>query len=271
MKTLYVLMLGLLLLAACRKEEEGDPLLRYRLTEYTRDHYRFTYAYDAQDRLHTSGTWYDDGLLYNTYYFYENGRLDSMISYSPAYLNDFVTFRYSGDTLVQTTVRPSMMDTTVIRFLRQEQRVVKVIQPDCVLGDSSFPCCYKVLHWDADNLTYKYFYSNSGWAYPLYKQGNDGFEMTNAVWSEYDQHPNPLKPIYALAYPEEYESSANNLLRMVVADQVGDTLFRIFEHTYNENGLPATTTEHQEKNDTPLNSIVELHTYFSTYTYEKYR
>jgi hypothetical protein len=272
MKNIILLILVVAIFTGCKKEDTRDPLLKYRLKEYTHDHYKFTYEYDSLNRIVKSGTYYDGGLVYNTYFFYVNNRLDSLISYSPYHMNQYVTYRYMGDTIFQTTSRFSFNDKIILKFAIHDNHIEKIIPPNCVLGDSSYPCSYKVLHWDNNNLTYKYIYNNSGWSYPDYKSSENisGFQMTNAIWSTYDEHPNPLKFIYEQVYPGEYESSENNLLRMVVSDMEGDTLFRIFKHTYNEHGLPIATTETQEKNNGRLNEYVQLVSSTSAYKYEEY-
>lgn len=273
MKIIILLILVVSIFTACKKEDTGDPLSKYRLKEYTRNNYKYTYEYDSLNRIVKSGTYYDEGLVYNTYYFYVNNRLDSLISYSPSHLSQYETYRYIGDTIFKTTCRFSFNDKTIMKFALHNNHIEKIIPPHCVIGDSSYPCSYKVLHWDNNNLTYKYMYNNSGWKYPDYKSSDNtsGFQLTNAIWSTFDEHPNPLKFIYKQVYPGEYESSENNLLRMVVSDMEGDTLFRIFKHTYNENGLPITTTETQEKNNSKLNEFIELGSYTTTYKYEKYK
>jgi hypothetical protein len=273
MKIILLLILLVLFFTACKKDETGDPLLKYRLKEYTLNHYKYTYEYDSLNRIVKSGTYYDGGLVYNTYYFYVKNRLDSLISYSPSYMNQYVTYRYIGDTIFQTTSRFAFNDKIILKFAMHDNYIEKIIPPNCVMGDSAYPCSYKVLHWDNNNLTYKYIYNNSGWSYPDYKssENSSGFQLTNAIWSTYDEHPNPLKFIYEQVFPGEYESSENNLLRMVISDMEGDTLFRIFKHTYNGNGLPIATTETQEKNNSRLNADLPLSTSTSTYTYEEYK
>jgi len=273
MKRIVLLFLAISIFTGCKKEDTGDPLLKYRLKEYTHDHYKFTYEYDSLNRIAKSGTYYDEGLVYNTYYFYVNNRLDSLISYSSNYMNQYETYRYIGDTLFKTTYRFSFGDKTILKYAIHNNHIEKILLPPCVMGNSVFQCSYKVLHWDNSNLTYKYIYSNAGWVYPDYKsaENTSEFQLTNAIWSTYDKHPNPLKFIYEQVYPGEYESSENNLLRMVVSDMEGDTLFRIFKHTYNENGLPIATTETQEKNNSRLNEGIQLVSSASAYTYEKYK
>jgi hypothetical protein len=273
MKNIAFFILVLSFITACNKDEyTGDPLLKYRLKEYTHDRYKFTYEYDSLNRIVESGTYYDEGLVYNTRYFYVNNRLDSLTTYNSYYAMTYETFKYVGDTIVHSAYRYSFDEKIIVKFVINNNHIAKIVPPPCTLGDSSYPCSYEVLHWDNNNLTYKYVYSNSGWVYPYYKSsGNTSeFPMTNAIWSTYDEHPNPLKFIYGQVVPGEYESSENNLLRMVVSDMQGDTLFRIFKHIYNEYGLPLTTTETQEKNDTKLNESITLVSSASTYKYEEY-
>jgi hypothetical protein len=273
MKKIILFLLLVSFFTACKKEKDtGDPLLKYRLSEYTHDLYKYTFEYDSLNRITKSGTFYDGALIYNTRFFYVNSRLDSLTTYNSIYPITYETFRYLDDTLFHATYRYSFDDKITLKNLIQDNQIVKTIFPPCALDDSLFQCHYEVLHWDGNNLAYKYVYSNSGWVYPYYKNsGNTGdFPMTNSIWSAYDDHPNPLKFIYDQVYPDVYESSENNLLRMVVADMQGDTLFRYFSHTYNENGLPVSTTETQAKNDTPLNEDIILVSSTSTYTYEEY-
>jgi hypothetical protein len=274
MKKIVLFILAVSFFTACKKDEyTGDPLLKYRLKEYTCDHYKYTYEYDSLNRIVKSGTYYDEGLVYNTRYFYVNSRLDSLITYNSYYPMTYETFKYIGDTIFQTTFRYSFDEKITLKFVLHDNQIAKILLPPCILGDSSYQCSYEVLHWDNNNLTYKYVYSNSGWIYPYYKgsENSGEFQMTNAIWSAYDEHPNPLKFIYDQVYPDKYESSKNNLLRMVVSDMQGDTLFRIFKHTYNENGLPIATTETQEKNNTILNESILLVSSTSTYKYEEYK
>jgi hypothetical protein len=273
MKKIILFILVVSIFTACKKEDTGNPLLKYRLKEYTHDHYKYSYEYDSLNRIIKSGTYYDGNLVYNTYYFYVNKKLDSLISYSPSYQNQYETFRYIGDTLFKTTYRFSFDDKTILKFAIHNNHIEKILSPPCVMGDSSFLCSYTVLHWDNHNLTYNFMYNNAGGSYPDYKssENTSGFQITRTVWSEYDDHPNPLKPIYEQVYPGEYESSINNLLRMTVTDMLGDTLFRFFKHTYDDNGLPITTIETQEKNNTSLNAFLPLSTSTSKYTYEEYK
>jgi hypothetical protein len=152
------------------------------------------------------------------------------------------------------------------------QQVVSVDVPITAFVDSTDYYYFQVLHWDQNNLTYKYVYTNGGSVYPYYKSSGSSNDilMTNAIWSTYDDHPNPLQFIYQQVFPDQYDASANNLTRMVVSDMVGDTLFRYFTHTYNESGLPVKTVETQAKNNSNLNQNIQLQTSTSTYTYEEY-
>jgi hypothetical protein len=272
MKKIVFLIFVTLSITACKKDKIGDPLSIYRLTEITCNQDKYTFEYDSQNRIVKSGTYSEEALAYNTYYFYVNDRLDSLISYSPSYQNQYETFRYIGDTLYKTTYRFFFDDKTILKYAIHNNHIENILSPPCVLGDSSFLCSYKVLHWDNNNLTYKYMYNNAGGSYPDYKrtENKSEFQITSAVTSTYDTHPNPLKFIYEQMYPGEYESSVNNLVRMVVTNMLGDTLIRIFNHTYNENGLPIATTETQEKNNTSLNAGLQLNTILSTYKYEEY-
>lgn len=273
MKRIICFILVIATITACKKEETGDSLLKYRLKEYTHDHEKYSYEYDSLNRITKSGTYYDGNLVYNTYYFYVNNRLDSLISYSPSFQNQYETFRYIGDTLFKTTYRFSFDEKTVIKFAIHNNHIEKILSPPCVMGDSSFLCNYKVLHWNNNNLTNKYMYNNAGGKYPDYKssENTSGFQITSSVWAAYDDHPNPLKSVYEQVYPGEYESSANNLLRMTVTDMLGDTLFRFFKHTYNDNGLPIATTETQDKNNTSSNAFLSLISSTTRYTYEEYK
>jgi hypothetical protein len=272
MKKIIFFILVVSIVTACKKEDTGNPLLKYRLKEYTHDHYKYSYEYDSLNRIIKSQTCYDGNFVYNTYYFYVNNRLDSLISYSPSYQNEYVTFRYIGDTLYKTTCRFSFNDKTILKYVIHNNQIEKILSPPCIMGDSSFLCSYRVLHWDNQNLTYKYMYNNAGGKYPDYKssENSSGFQITSTVSSAYDDHPNPLKFIYEQVYPGEYESSANNLLGMTVTDMSGDTLYRYFKHTYNNIGLPIATTETQAKNNTSLNAFLTLSTSTSAYLYEEY-
>jgi hypothetical protein len=273
MKKTLIFILAVSFFTACKKDEyTGDPMLKYRLSEYTHDHYKYTYEYDSLNRVVKSGTYYDEGLIYNTRYFYVNNKLDSLTSYNSNYTMTYETFKYFADTLFHTTYRYSFNEKIILKYLLQDNKITKILFPPCTLGDSSYQCYYQVLHWDNNNLAYKYVYSNSGWVYPYYKgsENTNDFPMTNSIWSVYDDHPNPLKFINDQVFPDEYESSQNNLLRMVVADMQGDSLFRNFKHAYNEYGLPIVTTETQEKNNTILNENITLVSSTSTYKYEEY-
>jgi hypothetical protein len=273
MKKFVLLILMASLLAGCKKDDTSDPLSRYRLKEYTKDHYKLTFEYDSVNRIVKSGTYYDNVLVYSTRYFYVNGKIDSLITYNSYYPITYETYRYIGDTIYHITYRYSFDDKIILKYNVHDNQIEKIIYPPCVMGDSSFPCRYEVLHWDNNNLTYKHIYNSEGWTYPDYKSSENtkDFQQTNNVWSAYDDHANPLKFIYKQIYPEEYESSKNNLLRMVITDMEGDTLIRIFNHTYDEHGLPTVTRETQEKNDTPLNEGITLVSSTYTYEYEEYR
>jgi hypothetical protein len=260
------------LFAGCKKDYTGDPLSKYRLKEFTKDHYKYTYEYDSLNRFVKSGTYYDEQLVYNTSYFYVNNKIDSLESYNSYYPMTYETFKYIGDTVYHTTFRYFFDETIKLKYAIHNNHIEKIVLPPCVFGDSLYQCCYRIIHWDNNSLTYKHVYSNSGWSYPYYKrsENTNEFQLTNTVWSTYDKHPNPLKFIYQQVFPVEYESSENNLLRMVITDMQGDTLIRIFNHTYNEVGLPVTTSETQEKNDTELNEGVTLTSSTYTFKYEEY-
>lgn len=270
MQRLLFVFLFILIITGCRKDNPGQPLDEYRLSAYTKDHYRYTFEYDDRDKPVKYGTYYDDQLIFDTQLFYAGGRIDSLISVMPSGPMQYQTFRYRDDTLIVSTYRYAFDETVRMKYLINDNRIVKIMHPPCGEGDTAYLCFYRVLHWDNSNLAYKHTYSGTGWVYPDYKLAG-GTELTNTVWSTYDNHPNPLKSIYSLIYPGEYESSENNLLRMVITDMAGDTLIRIFNHTYNDLGLPVATTIIREKNDTPLNDPVSLEPSYLTYTYEKYR
>ncbi|MBK9359107.1 MAG: hypothetical protein IPN08_17305 [Bacteroidales bacterium] len=53
-----------------------------------------------------------------------------------------------------------------------------------------------------------------------------------------------------MIYPGEYESSENNLPRMVITDMAGDTLIHIFNHTYNDLQAAGPATIIREKRHT---------------------
>lgn len=273
MQKLLFIVLIVLTLACCEEDVPDHPLDEYRLTAYTCDHYKYTFEYDSLNRIAKSGTYYDEQLVYDTRFFYVAGRLDSLISATQFSLMQYETFRYVDDTLVVSTYRYAFDEKIRRKYALDNNQIVKILNPPCVEGDSSYICYYQVLHWDNNNLTYKHIYTSIGYTYPDYKstENTSGSALTNSIWSTYDNHPNPLKSIFEQIYPGEYESSENNLLRMVITDMGGDTLIRNFKHTYNDIDLPVATSETREKNDTPLNADVSTDPSASTYTYEKYR
>lgn len=272
MKRILLLLLVIIFFASCKKDDNTDPLSKYRLKEYSKDHYKFTFEYDNAGRLSKSGTYFDNQLIYNTSYYYKNNLIDSLSTYSAYDTITYETFTYTPDTLFHVTHRYSFNDYTLLRYVINDNHYESIVFPLCVLGDSAYHCFYVNLHWDNDNLTYKYAYSNSGSTWPYLKNAaifND-FPMTNSIWSTYDEHPNPLKTIYEQVYPGDYATSVNNPLRMVLSDLQGDTIIRNFAHTYNENGLPVSTIETQEKNNTEINQHITLTTSTYTYVYEEY-
>lgn len=272
MRNILLLLLVISFFASCKKDDNTDPLSKYRLKEYTKDHYKFTFEYDNLGRLIKSGTYYDEQLVYNTSYFYKYNHIDSLSTYSAYDTITYETFTYTPDTLFHLSYRYSFNDYTLLRYVINNNHYESIVYPLCVLGDSVFQCHYEVLHWDSDNLTYKYAYSNVGSYWPYYKNEaifND-FPMTNAIISTYDEQPNPLKTIYEQVYPGVYSTSVNNVLKMVLSDMTGDTIIRKFAYTYNENGLPVSCSETQEKNNTALNQYIQLTTSSYTYVYEEF-
>lgn len=272
-----LILLTVLMLIACKKDNPlVNPLAEYRLVEYTHNQYRITYSYDSQNRPEFSETLYDENPVYTTRFFYSDMRLDSLATGTSTGPMSYETFRFSGDTLLHTIYRYAFDEKITLRLLLSNNQVVRIIPPPCILGDSTYDCMYEVLNWHNNNLICKQVFTNSGFVYPYYKRLTDpgnaaGFQRTNTICSDYDNNPNPLTSLYKTIYPGEYESSVNNLLRMVVTDIEGDTLIRNFKHTYNEYGLPVSTTETQEKNNTPRNENVVLVSSSYTYTYEKYQ
>lgn len=272
MKKLLLLCLVVSFFASCKKDDNTDPLSKYRLKEYTKDHYKFTFEYDNVGRLSKSGTYFDNQLIYNTSYFYKNNQIDSLSTYTAYDTLTYETFTYTPDTLFHVMYRYSMNDFGIIKYVISDNHYSGIVFPPCVLGDSVFNCYYVNFHWDSDNLTYKYMYSNVGSTWPYYKNADifNDFPMTNSIWSTYDEHPNPLKTIYEQVYPGDYATSVNNPVRMVLSDLEGDTIIRNFAYTYNENGLPVSTIETQEKNDTEINHNITLTTSTYSYLYEEY-
>jgi hypothetical protein len=186
----------------------------------------------------------------------------------------YETYKYIGDTILVVSYRYSFKDKVAVKYVKpgnQIVRILTVIYSDA--GIIPYPNLYRILHWENDNLAAKYTYSTFGGQYPEYKSSEISGEpvISNSVLYEYDEHPNPFSLMNEQIYFGAYESSKNNLVRMIVADTQGDTLFRIFKHTYNENGLPIATTETQEKNKTWLNDNLPLDSSTSAYKYEEYK
>lgn len=274
MRTFILLIIAVALFTACKKEDTGDPLSKYRLKEYTHNDYKDIFEYDSQNRIIKSGRYIDDQLVYNTRYFYVNNRLDSISTYNSNYLSTYETYKYTGDTILIISYRYAFDDRTALKYVKRDNQVVRILYTIYSGGQFiPYPDMYRIQNWKNGNLAAKYTYSSIGSTYPDYKSSQSSGEpvLTNSVLYEYDDHPNPFSALNEQLFIGAYESSKNNLVRMIVADMEGDTLFRIFKHTYNADGLPISTTETQEKNNTSFNDFIHLETSASTYTYEKYK
>ena len=273
MRKIILIVLVAFTFTTCEKDKYEDPLSKYRLKEYTKDEYRYIYTYNSSNKVEKSETYYSGHLIYITDYFYKNNSLDSltMTTYHP---EQYTTYKYMGDTILATNYRYSFNEKTAVEYVKSGNQVVKILTVICTdEGIIPYPDFYRTLHWENDNLVARYTYSNSGSQYPDYKSTrlNDIPVLSNSVLCEYDNHPNPLSALNEQLYFGAYESSKNNLLQMIVADMAGDTLYRIFTHTYNQDGLPLTTIETQKKNDTWLNSNLVLDSSAYTYKYESYK
>jgi hypothetical protein len=277
MKRLIFFFLVAALISGCKKEYTGDPLLKYRLKEYTQDSYKYTYQYDSKNRVIKSGTYYDGSLIHESEYFYVNNFLDSLVNYTQNLTLSYETYKQTGDTIYAK--QWFIYDTAHVwhcKYVVNDNHIVKKVFPPSIAAyGNTYESDYDVLNWKNDNLIYLYWYNSTGaWSFPVWKslENTSDYQIGNSVWSTYDDHPNPLKPLYQRIDPTAYESSNNNLLRMAAANNVGDTLFRIFEHTYNQYGLPVTTKETKKYNkpsldhDMPLLNPVSYY----TYTYEEY-
>jgi hypothetical protein len=94
MKIIVLLVLLISFFMACRKEETiADPLSKFRLKEYTHNHYKYAYVYDSINRLNSSSTYFDDNLVYTTHYFYNGNTLDSLIERTATITPSYETFR----------------------------------------------------------------------------------------------------------------------------------------------------------------------------------
>ncbi len=190
--------------------------------------------------------------MFESSYFYESNRIDSSCSYSfrEDRITSYTYYSYKNDTIEINTwllidkiyVKKHIVDGGILR---------KTIYYERYDNDSLIPLKYELLNWENNNLIKK----------ETFRLDFDNYELP-VEYFEYDSFLNPLFEQTSYNSPYLFESK-NNLIKEVNSRSGNDTIIKILNQVYNEQGLLIKTEEYPGVIDT--NSMVTYN-----YIYEEY-